>query len=99
MTSPIENKNELKISVKEKFTFSDNIWFRDILNTIEQQNIKNLLVDFSATQFIDSAALGMLLLAREELAKKGGHVQLLNAGGQVEKIFTISHFHSLFEMR
>ncbi|NDF11986.1 MAG: anti-sigma factor antagonist [Proteobacteria bacterium] len=99
MSNAAASHNELHVQVHEKFTFTDSEWFRNILNTIEQKNVTRLIIDFSATQFIDSAALGMLLLAREELGKRGGGITLLRAQGQVDKIFKISHFHTLFDMR
>lgn len=55
-------------------------------------------VDLSMTTFMDSSALGMLLLLRE---KAGGsvHIELINADDEVSKILQIAQFQQLFTIR
>lgn len=88
----------LEASFQGKFTFSDNGAFKDILEAIRRNKLNSVTFDFSGTEFIDSAALGMLLLARDEAEKKQIGIILRGAGGQPEKMFTVSNFHKLFKV-
>ena len=63
------NTGSCLITLRGNFTFSDHIAFRTILATLAQAAPSFLIIDFTYTSFIDSAALGMLLL-RQELRKQ-----------------------------
>ncbi|MBE0493604.1 MAG: STAS domain-containing protein [Thiomicrospira sp.] len=55
-------------------------------------------VDLSTTTFMDSSALGMLLLLREK-AGDSVHIELINADDEVSKILQIAQFQQLFTIR
>ena len=48
--------------------------------------------------FVDSAALGMLLLARDEAEKYRKQLVLRGAAGQVKKMFDMARFNMLFSL-
>lgn len=89
----------LSLIFSGELTFNDNQKVREIINLIDQHHIGTLTIDFSRVTFIDSAGLGMLLILKEELAKNKGLVLLHHAQGQVEKMFKVSKFDALFDMR
>lgn len=88
--------NTLKGHIKGKFTFTDNVSFRAMLDMLDKEKITSVVLDFSETTFVDSAALGMLLLMREEAKKRDIAVSLANANGQPQKMFVLSRFEELF---
>lgn len=49
--------------------------------------------------FVDSAALGMLLLARDEAQKHDKKLIISGIQGQVKKMFTVARFDSLFSLQ
>lgn len=55
-------------------------------------------LDFSQTQYMDSSALGMLLLLREQVKGDKNRVLLKNVSGTALKILEISQFHLLFHL-
>lgn len=62
------------------------------------------LVDLSATDHLDSAALGMLLLLRDyciEVGREGfqPEVELMNANAHVSHILSVSNFDRIFSIR
>jgi anti-anti-sigma factor len=81
-----------------KFTFSDNQTFRTIIESIKSGEAANFTLDLSGVEFVDSAALGMFLVAREEAKKKGVNLTLSNPVGQVQNMFQLSNFSSLFNI-
>ena len=52
--------------------------------------------DLGKREVIDSAALGMLLLARERAGEQGKTVALANCRGPVKAVLDIANFQRLF---
>jgi anti-anti-sigma factor len=48
--------------------------------------------------FVDSAGLGMLLLAHDAAAEGRKSLVIKNVGGQVKKMFALAHFQKLFAL-
>jgi anti-anti-sigma factor len=84
------------VNLRGAFTFNDNHAFQTIVKAIEESAPSLIIMDFSRVEFIDSAALGMLLFLREEYHKAQGKLVLRHPKGQVRKIFELSKFDSLF---
>ncbi|BCN93225.1 anti-anti-sigma regulatory factor [Thiomicrorhabdus immobilis] len=53
-------------------------------------------IDFAKTLYMDSSALGMLLLLREQTKGDKERVKLVNVSGTVNKILEVAHFNQLF---
>lgn len=82
-------KGRFDIACYEEF----NRAYSSLLGRAEQ-----FKVDLSTTSFMDSSALGMLLLLREK-AGDSTHIELINADDEVAKILQIAQFHQLFTIR
>jgi HptB-dependent secretion and biofilm anti anti-sigma factor len=57
-----------------------------------------LTLDFDGVSSLDSAALGMLLMAREQRKGVTGRISLINCNEAVKQILTIAQFHMLFDI-
>lgn len=55
-------------------------------------------LDMKAVEYMDSAALGMLLLLRDKATGLGKTVCLAETQGFVKKILEVANFHKLFQM-
>jgi len=55
-------------------------------------------VDLADVEFIDSAGLGMLLLARDEISKKSSSLTLKSPQGQVQRMFSVARFEQMFDI-
>ncbi len=93
------NNGAYIVTFSGAFHFADSSRFRQLLETLRQETIENLMLDFHAVGAMDSAALGMLLLLRDEMQKRALPVGIQGAQGQVEKTFKLSQFDKLFVMR
>jgi len=96
-TDNIEN-NDYKVTLSGKFTFSDNASFRTILEKFSNSAAGNIYFFIGGVDFVDSAALGMFLLARDEAAKYKKNLVIKDATGQVKKMFELAHFDKLFSL-
>lgn len=87
----------LKIKVTGRFDFSVHKEFRDATNRIVA-DIKSIEVDLSAADYLDSSALGMLLLLRDKVSGDRSAVSIKGADKEVKKILEIANFDKLFTL-
>lgn len=93
-----QNGDQYDLSLSGKFTFADRKFFKDLFIKIREGNIKHLTIGLSEIEFVDSAALGILLLARDEAEKLQINLVLKSPKDQVKKMFEISRFYELFQI-
>jgi anti-anti-sigma factor len=86
------------VTLAGRFTFSAHTAFRDVLvNHVEAMDSGGRVTfDLAGVEFVDSAALGMLLLAREAARRRSGGITIRGASGQVRRMLDISRFETLF---
>lgn len=90
------NGGVCKITMTGKLMFSDNQRFKDIIAILRNHDVSSIILDFKQVEFIDSAGLGMLLMAREEATNANKELVLSNPQGQVKKMFEITKFTNIF---
>ncbi len=86
------------ITVSDRFDFNVHREFREAYRGANGARVK-YVVDLSGTDYMDSSALGMLLLLREHGGGEVSSVSIINPGESIRKILTISNFDRLFEIR
>ena len=95
-TTLSENGRSLTISIVGKFDFSIQQQFRV---AYEDSSAKPLtyVIDLRQADYMDSAALGMLLLLREYAGNGRVPVHITNAKPQILKVLEIAGFKELFK--
>ena len=86
---------KLTISIEGRFDFSAHKEFRECYESLESRP-DSYLVDMASANYIDSSALGMLLLLRDHAGGDQADVEIVNCSADVRKILTISNFDQLF---
>lgn len=89
----------LKLRLEGKFTFEAHRDFRDAYKTHLDTKCSTLEIDLGGVDYLDSSALGMLLLAKQSAEEHGKKVRLVNCQGTVGQILTVANFGKLFEIR
>jgi anti-anti-sigma factor len=87
----------LFIKINGRFDFSVHHDFREAIKLAET-DIKQVEVDLANTDYLDSSALGMLLVLRERMASRKEAVLIRNAKNDVKKIIEIANFDKLFTL-
>jgi HptB-dependent secretion and biofilm anti anti-sigma factor len=59
----------------------------------------SIIIEFSQTTYMDSAALGMLLMLRDKAKKVNAEVVLSGMRGAVKDVLGIANFHKLFTFK
>jgi anti-anti-sigma factor len=88
--------NSVLISINGRFDFNAHHDFRNIYRN-EKSDAK-YTIDMSGTEYIDSSALGMLLLLREHAGNESANITIVGCNDDIKKIFAISNFEKLFEI-
>jgi HptB-dependent secretion and biofilm anti anti-sigma factor len=91
-------KQELKIRVSGKFDFGVHQDFR-MATEKATDKVKTIVVDLGPTDYLDSTALGMLLVLREKVGDKKESVRITGARPEVKKILQIANFDKLFTLQ
>lgn len=60
------------------------------------QGAREIIVDLTATTFIDSTMLGVLLDAQRRLRQRGGRVVIVSSDRNVRKVFEITALDRVF---
>lgn len=90
--------SSLIVQVSGRMTHADHRGFRDILGRINETNPARVVFDLGQVEFLDSSALGMLLIVRDAAVQQKRTIVLKGAGGQVEKLMKIAKLHKYFEV-
>jgi anti-anti-sigma factor len=88
---------KLTIAIKGRFDFGSHQTFRDAYERFYKVP-QIYVVDLKDTTYMDSSALGMLLLLRDHAGGDSSEVQVVNSNSDVRKILAISNFDKLFDI-
>lgn len=94
-TTRTNGGSTLKIRIDGRFDFSSHQAFRDAYEGTDKP-VENYVVDMCETTYLDSSALGMLLLLRDHAGGDSARVSIANCNNDVRRILTISNFEQLF---
>lgn len=92
-----ESKQQVVIKIDGRFDFAQHKSFRDAYRDIPPGS-KTYVVDLSATSYLDSSALGMLLLLREHAGGEVSAVRIQGCGEDVQRVLKIANFEKLFRV-
>lgn len=88
---------ELTITIRGRFDFTTHQAFREAYQTLAERP-ERYRIDCSQVTYMDSSALGMLLLLRDFAGEETANIQLVDCPPDVRKVLLISNFDQLFEI-
>ena len=96
MNSFIHDETEV-IRLHGKFDFSvQQKVLAFVSNSLTNAATREVKLDLATVHYIDSSALGLLLVFRDLAKKSGKSVSLCNLTGNVKQAVEIANFHKLF---
>lgn len=96
MDYTIDTKDtETEVRVAGRLTFNDHAKLRALIKEMLGTKAKKQTLEMSSLEFVDSAGIGMLLIAREELAAQDKQLVLRRAEGQVKRVLTVAQLGKL----
>ncbi len=87
--------NVITISITGRFDFNLHEAFRRAYEQDGQPGTQ-YIVDLSRTEYLDSSALGMLLLLHEHAGGDDANIRIVHGNEAVQQILTTAKFDQLF---
>lgn len=88
------------IVLPSKFNFSYHKNFTDQYGkALESSSSEPIVLDFSNVEYLDSAALGMMVLLKKKADAKNIEVSIVNAHGAALDVLKIANFQNLFSIK
>lgn len=72
-----------------RVTSRDFEGFKALLALFDETSLQGLVLDLSAVEFMDSTALGMVLMLQDKAKNKGVGFSLQGVRGQVKRLFEL----------
>ena len=92
-----QTDNTIRIKTEERFDYSAHTEFR---NTYRDASPNcEYIIDMTGTKYMDSSALGMMLLLREHAGSERSNISIIGSNPEIKKILEISNFDKLFKIR
>ena len=89
------DKKSATIKIIGRFDFSLHNEFRKAYKDVTLSS-GEYVVDLSSTEYLDSSALGMLLLLKEHADAQACKVRLTSFSDEIKEILTIASFDKIF---
>lgn len=87
------------VKLNGRFDFHSHRDFRTAYeNALEDTHVREIAISFQDVDYLDSSALGMLLLLREKAEAAGKTVALTGLQGMVKQVLEIANFGKLFSV-
>ena len=93
------HNGQFEVAFSGRLTSADLGDFRELLSRIKESKCQRILIDLKDLQWINSAGLGMLLLARETAAKSNLELVLRAPQGDVKSLLKLGRFETLFNVQ
>jgi len=87
----------LTIRIAGRFDFSAHQEFRKAYESISQAGA-TYVIDMHDAEYLDSSALGMLLLMREHAGGDQADISISNCRPQIKNILKVANFAKLFKV-
>ena len=92
-----DDGSKVSIVIKGRFDFNDHGDFREAYRQYSQN--ADYTLDMSDADYMDSSALGMLLLLREHAGGDNARIQVVGCKPEIKKILAIANFQKLFDIQ
>ncbi|MCX8085756.1 MAG: STAS domain-containing protein [Rhodocyclaceae bacterium] len=97
-TNVTQRDGKAVINLAGRFDFNAHREFREAVEQAVRDASSLIEVDLGGVDYLDSSALGMLLMLRDKAKSAGKDVSLANAHGSVKQVLDIANFGKLFQL-
>lgn len=95
----VEGQGEtLNVSGIKELGAANSQSFRDEVRSALNDLHRNIQIDLSETNFVDSCGLGALISLHKTTCNRNGTVRLMNPTPPVQQILELTRMHRIFEI-
>ena len=89
-----------RIAMSGRFDFQVHRDFRDAYTPVlDNAAVREIEIEMSKVDYLDSSALGMLMLLNERAKAANKPVSLLNTSGVVSQVLEVANFSRIFNIK
>ncbi len=93
------DKGKAVVTLHGRFDFGAHREFRDCCKTcLDAVQVREIELDLGAVEYLDSSALGMLLMLKERADAASKSVVLADCRGAVKQVLDIANFGRIFSI-
>ncbi|MEE2962472.1 MAG: STAS domain-containing protein [Myxococcota bacterium] len=93
----VSDESQITIKISGRFDFSSHQEFRKAYEDLDTP-VEQYVIDMAAAEYLDSSALGMLLLMREHAGGDSANIRIINCRPQIKNILKVANFAKLFKV-
>jgi anti-anti-sigma factor len=87
------------LALQGRFDFSQySVFKEEQTQVLDSAGVHSIVLDFDQLQYLDSAALGVLLVLLDRAKELNKTVSIRRANGIVKEILDVAHFDRMFEI-
>lgn len=90
--------DSIVVSLSERLMFSDHDDFRQVIASLVESDKANRVLDLKELVSVDSAGLGMLVIAHEECQSINAKLVIRGATGQVRRMLELGRFDTILQI-
>lgn len=86
------------LRLPNRFDYSFHRQFGEMYTPIvEGSDCNEIILDFTQVEYLDSSALGMMVLLQKKFSGKNGRIKIKGARGATEEILKMANMQKMFE--
>ena len=93
-----ESDGVFRLTLSGRLTYNDHNEMKNVILFFKENKTKRVIIDMAKITFIDSAAVGILLIMAEEVRNFNGIITIENPIGQVARVLTAAKIIDLFQI-
>jgi anti-anti-sigma factor len=95
-----QTQSGVVLKIDGRFDFNLHGEFRDAYEgVLREGDPSKFIIDMAGTEYMDSSALGMLLILRDRLGCNGDRQVIVNCNKDILEILQVSNFDKLFTIQ
>ena len=84
------------LEVSGRLTFFESTAFRDAIQGMLHQGHKNIVLNLTGLDYLDSSGVGELVRNYLAVVKRGGAMRVVGLAPKIEEILKVTHLHQVF---
>lgn len=97
ITQEVHNR-KVTLKLEGNFTYTQRKPFQEVLRAVSTGDVQEIVIDLSQVAFLDSAALGLLMISHRQLQAEKRILSLAYPQSTVRQIIELANLHKTIPM-
>ena len=97
ITQEVQDR-KVTLKLEGNFTYTQRKAFQEVMRTVDTDQVEHIIIDLSQVVFLDSAALGLLMITHRQLQAETRTLSLAYPQPTVRQIIELANLHKTIPM-